>query len=242
MPLLLFSRYVMSDSLPLHGLQHIRLFFPPWSPGICSNSCPLSQWCYLTILFLCHPLLLLPSIYPSIRITQLNSKFQFDFFIWLIKDLPYHVHLEKEMTPHSSTLAWKIPWMEGPGRLQSMGLLRVGHHWATSLSLFTFMHWRRKWQHTPVFLPGGSQGWRSLGAAIYGVTQSRTRLNHWSDLVAAVSCPLKSCLPLSFRSPHSEFYFWILDFFTSKALCSFYFPLIMGPYYWRCYVLLLIYI
>ena len=40
------------------------------------------------------------------------------------------------MAPHSSTLAWKIPWMEEPGRLQSMGSLRVGHDWATSLSLF----------------------------------------------------------------------------------------------------------
>ena len=47
------------------------------------------------------------------------------------------------MAPHSSTLAWKIPWAEEPGRLQSMGSLRVGHDWATSLSLFTFMHWRR---------------------------------------------------------------------------------------------------
>ena len=45
---------------------------------------------------------------------------------------------EKAMAPHSSTLAWKIPWMEEPGRLQSMGSLRVGHNWATSLSLFTF--------------------------------------------------------------------------------------------------------
>ena len=62
------------------------------------------------------------------------------------------------MAPHSSTLAWKIPWMEEPGGLQSMGLLRVGHDLATSLSLFTFMHWRRKWQPTPVFLPGKSQG------------------------------------------------------------------------------------
>ena len=47
------------------------------------------------------------------------------------------------MAPHSSTLAWKIPWTEEPGRLQSMGLLRVGHDWAISLSLFNFMHWRR---------------------------------------------------------------------------------------------------
>ena len=69
---------------------------------------------------------------------------------------------EKAMAPHSSTLAWKIPWMEEPGRLQSMGSQRVGHDWATSLSLFTFMHWRRKWQPTPMFLPGESQGRGSL--------------------------------------------------------------------------------
>ena len=43
--------------------------------------------------------------------------------------------LEKAMAAHSSTLAWKIPWTEEPGRLQSMGSLRVGHDWATSLSL-----------------------------------------------------------------------------------------------------------
>ena len=53
--------------------------------------------------------------------------------------------LEKAMAPHPSTLAWKIPWTEEPGGLQSMRLLRVRHDWATSLSLFTFMHWRRKW-------------------------------------------------------------------------------------------------
>ena len=41
---------------------------------------------------------------------------------------------QKAMVSHSSTLAWKIPWMEEPGRLQSMGLLRVRHDWATSLS------------------------------------------------------------------------------------------------------------
>ena len=58
---------------------------------------------------------------------------------------------DKAMAPYSSTFAWKIPWMEEPGRLQSMGSLRVGHNWATSLSLITFMHWRRKWQPTPVF-------------------------------------------------------------------------------------------
>ena len=82
---------------------------------------------------------------------------------------------EKAMAPYSSTLAWKIPWMEEPGRLQSMGSLRVGHNWAISLSLFTFMHWRRKRQPTPVFLPGESQGWGSLvGCHLWGRTESDT--------------------------------------------------------------------
>ena len=71
--------------------------------------------------------------------------------------------------------AWKIPWTEEPGGLQSMGPRRVGHDWVTSLSLFTFMHWRRKWQPTPVFLPGESQGWRSLvGCHLWGHTESDT--------------------------------------------------------------------
>ena len=82
---------------------------------------------------------------------------------------------EKAMAPHSSTLAWKIPRMEEPGGLQSMGSLRVGHDWGTSLSLFTFTHWRRKWQPTPVFLPGESQGRGSLvGCLLWGHTESNT--------------------------------------------------------------------
>ena len=85
------------------------------------------------------------------------------------------------MAPHSSTLAWRIPWAEEPGRLQSMGSLGVGHDWATSLSLSAFMHWRRKWQPTPVFLPGESQGQGAWSAAVYGVTQSRTRLKWLSS-------------------------------------------------------------
>ena len=77
------------------------------------------------------------------------------------------------MVPHSSTLAWKIPWTEEPGRLQSMRSLWVRHNWATSLSLFIFMHWRRKWQPTPVLLPGESQGWWSLvGCRLWGSTES----------------------------------------------------------------------
>ena len=53
-----------------------------------------------------------------------------------VRFLGWEDALEKVMAPHSSTLAWRIPWMEEPGRLQSMGLQRVGHDWATSLSLY----------------------------------------------------------------------------------------------------------
>ena len=51
-----------------------------------------------------------------------------------IPSLGWEDPLEKEMAIHSSTIAWKIPWTEEPGRLQSMGLQRVGHDWATSPS------------------------------------------------------------------------------------------------------------
>ena len=79
------------------------------------------------------------------------------------------------MAPHSSTLAWKILCSEEPGRLQSMGSLRVGEVCATSLSLFTFMYWRMKWQPTPVFLPQESQGQGSLvGFRLCGRTDSDT--------------------------------------------------------------------
>ena len=82
---------------------------------------------------------------------------------------------EKAMEPHSSALAWKIPWMGEPGGLQSMGSLRVGLDWATSLSLFPFMHWRRKWQPTPVSLPGESQGQGSLvGCRLWSCTELDT--------------------------------------------------------------------
>ena len=111
----------------------------------------------------------------------------FPIATWAPNDLGVHVSVsyifvlycwwgsEKAMAPDSSARAWKIPWTEEPGRLQSMGSLRVRHDWATSLSLFTFMHWRRKWQPTPVFLPGESQEWRSLvGCRLWGRTELDT--------------------------------------------------------------------
>ena len=90
-----------------------------------------------------------------------RTRASFAFLHWQADSLPLHCH------PGS-------PFMHS-SRLQSMGSLRVGHDWATSLSLFTFLHWRRKWQPTPVFLPGESQGWGSLvGCCQWGCTESNT--------------------------------------------------------------------
>ena len=140
------------------------------------------------------------------------------------------------MAPHSSTLAWKIPWTEEPGRLQSMGSLRVGHDWATSLSLFSFMHWRRKWQPAPVFLPGESQGRGSLvGCRLWG-----RRVGHdWSDAAAAApACllsrwchptisssvaPFSSCsqaFPASGSFPMSQLFTWGGPSIGASALAS----------------------
>ena len=81
---------------------------------------------------------------------------------------------EKAMAPHSSPLAWRIPGTEEPGRLQSTGSRRVGLDRVTSLSLFTFMHWRRKRQPIPVF-PGESKGVRSLvDCCLWGLTELDT--------------------------------------------------------------------
>ena len=86
------------------------------------------------------------------------------------------------MASYPSTLAWRIPLAEEPGGLQSMGSLGVRHNWTTSLSLFTFMHWRKKWQPTQVFLPGESQGQGSLvGCRLWGLTESETTGATWQQ-------------------------------------------------------------
>ena len=82
---------------------------------------------------------------------------------------------EKAMAPHSGTLAWKIPWTDFPWAWKAAVHGVAEGHWATSLSVFTSMHWRRKWQPTPVFLPGESQ-WRGslVGCHLWGCTELDT--------------------------------------------------------------------
>ena len=150
----------MWDLVPWPGIKPRPLYWergasatrPPGSPSWCAFWIFIGWWLYR----LDHTDLLL-----------LMSEKGYSF-IWAEMQ-------EKAMAPQSSTLAWKIPWREEPGGLQSMGSLRVGHDWASSLSLFTFIHWRRKWQPTPVFLPGESQGQGSLvGCHLWACTESDT--------------------------------------------------------------------
>ena len=89
---------------------------------------------------------------------------------------------EKAMAPHSSALAWKIPWMEEPGGLQSMGSPRVGHNWATSLSRTEGGN-GNPLECSCLENPRDGRAW---WAAVYGVAQSRTRLSHWTELITKV--------------------------------------------------------
>ena len=84
------------------------------------------------------------------------------------------------MAPHSSTLTWKIPWTEEPGRLQSMGSLRVGHDWVTSLSfsLSSTGEGNGNPLHCSCLENPRDRG--AWWAAVHGVTQSRTRLNDFT--------------------------------------------------------------
>ena len=130
------------------------------------------SWCHRAwSLFLISTCSLSPHVVCTILICYLTLWF---YYRVLLTSVILN-SLSGFMAPNSSTLAWKIPWTEEPDRLQSMGSLRVGHDWATSLWLFTFMLWRRKWQPTPVFLPGESQGRGSLvGCHLWGHTESDT--------------------------------------------------------------------
>ena len=142
------------------------------------------------------------SLLPSIPLSGYCCDFIFICYINYTSRIcckPYNLG-RKAMATLSGTLAGKIPWTEEPGRLQSMGSLWVRHDWATSLSLFTFMHWRRKWKPTPAFLPGESQGRGSLvGCCLWGHRVG----HHWRDLAVAAAaawfCLENNCIS-RFRS------------------------------------------
>ena len=125
-----------------------------------------------------------------VKPTFLSSWFYFLIHLFFLNFiLEYSWFTEKAMAPHSSTLAWKIPWMEEPGRLQSMGSLGVGHDWTALLSLFTFtfhFHALEKEMATQ----SSVLAWRIPGTGEPGGLPSMGshRVRHdWSDLAAAAA-------------------------------------------------------
>ena len=106
-------------------------------------------------------------------------------YLFISEELPYCFHkgctsfLEKALATHSNTLAWTIPWMEEPGRLQPMGSLRVRHDWVTSLSLSCTGEGNgNPLQYSCPENPRDGETW---WAAICGVAQSQTRLKWLSS-------------------------------------------------------------
>ena len=97
------------------------------------------------------------------------------------------------MAPHSSTLAWKIPWTEEPGGLQSMGSLRVGHDWATSLSLSLSCIGEGNGNPLQCSCLENPKDGGAWWAAVCGVAQSRTRLKWLSS--SSSSSPWGVALP-----------------------------------------------
>ena len=92
-----------------------------------------------------------------------------------IKLVNYGSVRRRQRHPTPVLFCLENPMDSGAWQAAVHGSLRVGHDWAASLSLFTFMYWRRKWQPTPVFLPGESQGRGSLvGCYLWGRTESDT--------------------------------------------------------------------
>ena len=134
--------------------------------------------------------------------------------------------LEKEMSTHSSILAWKIPWTEEPGRPQSMGLQRVGHHWATNTWYYTIMFkliisrsvvsnslWLHELQHARPPCPSPTPGVHSCP---------------WSwwchPAISSFVVPFSSCpqsLPASESFPMSQVFAWSGQITGVSALASF---------------------
>ena len=131
----------MSDSLWPHGLQQATLPCPSPSPGACSNTCPLSQWCHPTISS-CHPLLLLPSIFPSIRVFSNESVlcrwpkcWSFSFSLSLSNEYSGLISFRTD----SHIICWLLYWMWKTERLS-------GQRMVVSLSVFSPCDWVVDWE------------------------------------------------------------------------------------------------
>ena len=119
--------------------------------------------------------------------------------------------LEKELAPHSSALAWKIPWTEEPGGLQSMWSRRAVHDWETSLSLFAFMIGEGNGNPLHCSCLENPRDMGAWWAAVYGVQQGWTRLKRLSSSSSSVKHDTTILLKMSIVKIHQKFYFLTLN-------------------------------
>ena len=103
--LLFFSCSVVSSSLWPHGLQHTRTPCPSSAHGVYTDSCPLSWWCHPTNLIFCCPLLLLPSIFPSIRVFSNESVLPFRW----PKYWSFNISPSNE---YSGLISFRMDWLD----------------------------------------------------------------------------------------------------------------------------------
>ena len=145
-----FSHSVMSDSLRPHGLQHARPPYPSPTPGVYSNSCPLSWWCHPTISSSVIPLLIPPSILPSIRI------FSKEPALWI--KWPKYWSFSFSISPsneYSGLIAFRMDWLDlfaVHGTLESL----LQHHSSKASTL----------QHSPFFIVQLSHPYITTGKTI----------------------------------------------------------------------------
>ena len=149
----------MSDSLRPHELQHTRPPYTSPTPGVHSNSRPLCWWCHPAISSSVVPISFCPQSLPASESSPMSQLFAWggqstgvssSLVAQRLKRLPairetwvrslgWEDPLEKEMATYSSILAWKIPWAEKPGRLQSIESKEVRHDWASNISLYNWL-------------------------------------------------------------------------------------------------------
>ena len=185
----------MSDFL--WPLQRARLPFLSLSPWVCSNSCPLSQWCHPTISFiLCHPLLLLPSIFPSIRIFPNKSALH----IWWPKYWSRSFSISPS-NEYSGLISFKIDWFDFLAVQETLSYL-LQHHSSKAPIL----------QHSAFFIVQLSSPYMTTGKAITltrwtFVSKVMSVLFNMPSRLVIAFLPKSKCLLISWLQSHPQ-WFW----------------------------------
>ena len=172
----------MSDSLQPRGLQHTRLPCPSPSPWACSNSCPSSWWCHLTISSSCHPLLLLPLIFPSIRVFSNESVLRTRWSEYWSFSFSFSISPSNE---YSGLTSFTIDWLyllAVQGTLKSL----LQHHSSKASIL----------QHSAFFIVQLSHPYLTIGKTI--------ALTRWTFVGKVISHCSPQCAPVSLRTLRKE--------------------------------------